>query len=117
MTQPPLPDELPIFTAWSRFLSWLLDTTLKFPKRVRFTLSNRMDNLALDILEGLIEARYSKNKVPLLTRINLQLEKLRVLLRIAYQKQYLATNSFEYALRELQEIGQMVGGWLRQKTR
>ena len=69
--------------------------------------------LALDILECLIEARYSKNKTHLLRQINLLLEKLRVLLRIAHHEKYLATNAYEYASREIQRAGQMTGGWLR----
>ena len=72
-------EELPIFVHWSQFLHWLLNTTLKFPKRVRFTFSSRIDNLALDIVELLIEARYSHDKIALLKQINLHLEKLRIL--------------------------------------
>jgi hypothetical protein len=45
-----------------QFLEWLLPTTEKFPKRVRFTFSDRINNLALDIMEDLVEARYSRNK-------------------------------------------------------
>ena len=44
-------DELPIFTRWMEFLEWLLPTTEKFPKRVRFTFADRINNLALDIVE------------------------------------------------------------------
>ncbi|MBF2052021.1 MAG: diversity-generating retroelement protein Avd [Candidatus Sericytochromatia bacterium] len=107
--------ELPLFAHWSQFLNWLLNTTLKFPKRVRFTFVQRIDNLALDILELLIEARYSKHKKPLLTQINLKLEKLRVLLRCAYESQYLSLKAYEHASRELQLAGQMTGGWLKQQ--
>ena len=44
-------EDLPIFTAWMQFLEWLLPATEKFPKRVRFTFADRINNLALDIAE------------------------------------------------------------------
>ena len=89
MTQPDRA-ELPIFTLWIGFLEWLLPTTEKFPKRARFTLANRIDNLALDIAEELVEARYTRDKTAILRRINLRLERLRVLLRLSYRLKYLS---------------------------
>ncbi len=62
MTRPKR-EELPIFSAWMQFLEWLLPTTEKFPKRARFTLANRIDNLALDVIEDLVEARYTRDKL------------------------------------------------------
>ena len=51
-----------IFVKWMQFLKWLLPVTEKFPKRVRFTLANRIDELALDLIEGLVDARYTSHK-------------------------------------------------------
>jgi len=67
--------ELPIFTQWIAFLEWLLPVTEGFPKRVRFTFSDRINHLALDLVEDLIEARYSSEKRKILRRANLRLEK------------------------------------------
>ena len=36
--------DLPVFVAWLDFLEWLLPTTAKLPKHVRFTFVNRIDN-------------------------------------------------------------------------
>ena len=38
-------EEFPIFTRWMQFLEWLLPVTEKFPKRVRFTFADRINNL------------------------------------------------------------------------
>jgi len=46
-------EELPLYTHWERVL---LDRTMKFPRLVRFTLANRMDNLGpghADVAPGL----------------------------------------------------------------
>ena len=47
-------EDLPVFVRWVEFVKWLLPTTEKFPRRVRFTFSNRIDNLALDVVEDLV---------------------------------------------------------------
>ena len=75
--------ELPIFVKWVEFLKWFLPTLEKFPKKSRFTITNRVENIALDIVELLIEARYSREKRSLLRKINLDLEKIRILLRVS----------------------------------
>ncbi len=45
---------------WTEFCNWLFSRTDKFPKKARFSITNRLDNLALDVVEKLIEARYGK---------------------------------------------------------
>ena len=71
--------ELPLFVHWEKTLSDIFSRTEKFPKRVRFAFSSRIDNLALDILEKIVEARYAKDKSAALAHASLSLEKLRVL--------------------------------------
>lgn len=108
-------DDLPIFSRWLSFLEWLLPTTEKFPKRVRFTFADRINNLALDIVEDLVDARYTRDKAPILQRINLRLEKLRILLRLCHGQGILPHGGFEHAARAINEVGRMLGGWLRQQ--
>lgn len=55
-------NDLPVFVKWLDFLEWLLRVTERFPKRVRFTFSDRINQLALDVVEDLIEARYTRDK-------------------------------------------------------
>ena len=97
---------------WERVLGELLDRTAKFPRRVRPTLTNRVENAALDVLEGLIEARYAHDRVAALARASLALDKLRVLLRISHHRRFLAHGAFERVSAQLDEAGRMLGGWL-----
>jgi hypothetical protein len=107
--------ELPLFVQWSDFLEWLLAATEKFPKSARFALTSRIEALALDVLEDIVEARYSRQKAEVLRRANLRLEKMRVLLRVCHSRRYLATNSFEHAARAIDKAGRMLGGWRKQQ--
>ena len=94
----------------------MLSRTEKFPKRVRFTLSSRIDNLALDVLEKIVEARYTKDKSAALTQASLLVEKLRVLLRISHEEGHLDHKGFEHAARNIDEAGRMLGGWIRSRN-
>ena len=109
-------EALPILVQWEKVLGDLLDRTQKFPKAVRFTFSTRIDNLALGVLERLIEARYSRERTGTLRAANLDLEKLRILLRLCHERQYLDHRGFEHVVRNLDETGRMVGGWLKQQA-
>ena len=107
--------ELPVFVKWMSFVDWLLDVTQKFPKNIRFTMTNRVENFSLDIVEDLVEARYTSRKASVLRRANLKLEKIRILLRICHEKKYLSKNSYLYAMKEMNEVGRMIGGWEKQQ--
>ena len=109
-----MPPEIPIvFSRWEALVGWLLIRTAKFPKRVRFTLAQRIDNLALDNFELLIEARYSTARAQPLRQVNLNVEKLRLLLRLCHRQAFLDHRAFEHAITSLDEVGRMVGGWER----
>lgn len=109
--------DLPVFIKWTEFVEWLFPHTEKFPRRARFTLALRIENYALDIIEDLVEARYSKEKIEILKRINLRLEKLRILLRLAHGFRYLSTKSYEFAVKNLNEVGRMIGGWIKSQNK
>ena len=74
-----------------------------------------LDKLALDILELLIEAAYTRDKADLLKRAGLQLEKLRYLIRLSKDLEFLSIRRYEFVAGQIDEVGRMVGGWLRQQ--
>lgn len=108
-------DDLPIFVKWYDFMKWILATTDHFPKKVRFTFTERMNQLAMSVIEDLIEARYSRNKLVALRRANLTLEKIRVLIRLSYEMKILSRKSYEFASFSINETGKMLGGWMKQQ--
>lgn len=68
---------------------------------------------ALDVMERLIEAAYSRDKAAILATANLGLEKLRFLFRLALDLRCTDMRRYEFAARAIDEIGRLVGGWLR----
>ena len=96
-----------------QFTLWLVPTVEKFPKSQRFLLGDRIQNTAIDVLEGLIEATYSREAVGILTQVNLRLEKLRFFFRAAKDLRFIDLRRYEYAARAIDEIGRLVGGWIK----
>jgi hypothetical protein len=111
-------NDYPLYVHWYKTLNWILDCVERMPKTVRFSLASRISDSSLDIIELIIEAIYQKQKEIPLKAINLKLEKLRVLFRISFERNYLSGKQYEYISRALNEAGKMVGGWLTsmQKT-
>ena len=106
----------PIIVMWYELVMWLMGKTEKFPRRVRFTFANRIDNLALDILEQMVTARYEgvgRGKLEALGRADSALSRLRILLRMCHDLKYLDHGGYEHAARGLTEAGGMLGGWIK----
>ena len=114
-SNPPMshPDQYPIFDMWYKATDWILDKCEKMPRSVRFSLSQRIVQLSLDILEKIVEAIYTKDRVHLLKSINLNLEKLRLLFRLCKDRKYLSIAQYEYIGKTVNSTGKMCGGWLK----
>lgn len=106
-------DRILLVTKTYDLILWILPKLGKFPKEQRFLLAERIENSLLDILELLIEASFSKEKLEILRKINLRLEKLRFLVRISKDMRFINVNSYEFSSRSINEIGKMIGGWIK----
>jgi hypothetical protein len=94
-------------------LLWLIPILDKFPRSRRFTIGERLENGALNLLTDLIEATYSKQKKTALTRANRQLEIIRHLWRLAYELKVIPQHRYQHGAKLINEIGRQLGGWLR----
>ena len=96
-----------------QFMVWLIPTQEKFPRSQKFLLGDRIQTLATELLEVLIDATYTKLRAKLLAQANLLLEKLRYLIRISYDLKHLNTRRYEHAIRLLAEVGKRIGSWVK----
>jgi len=112
-----MPDEVSAVTKTYDFVLWLLPHLADFSRQHRFTLGDRLEEGALEILELLVEASYSRDKRDLLRRANLRLERLRYLIRLAKDLRLLSIKQYEFAIRALYTIGTEIGGWTKQQSK
>lgn len=104
----------PIFTRTSDLIIWLLDHTGKFPKSERFRMAKRLEDSVFSFYELLIEAtRSTKRKRQLLIQADVELEKLRLYIRMSQQRKLTNISQYHFAAGVLVEIGKLLGGWLK----
>jgi hypothetical protein len=103
----------PLYVKWLDIVPWIMARTERFPKNLRYSLAQKIDNICLDILELIVQAIFSSSKREILQRINLKLDVLRALLQMAFKMKRLSEGQYAYISRELLEVGKMVGGWLK----
>lgn len=110
-------DELLVIDRTYELLKWYLGHLGKFPRSHRYGLGQRLETRLFAVFEGLVRAKYGtgSDKLAHLSAVNLELEIVRFLGRLAHELGFLPHRSHAYAARELNEVGRMVGGWQRQQ--
>jgi hypothetical protein len=106
--------ELTVITHAYDLLIWTLGHTAKFPRSHRYGLGQRLEEKLHELLDALVEAKFSGDKVEVLRQAGLRVEELRLLFRAAKDLRMLALGSHRHAIERLQEIGRQLGGWRRQ---
>jgi hypothetical protein len=95
---------------------WTSQHVVKFPRTHRFTLGGRLEDKLNTILEALIRAKYTADRLAVLNEANLELERLRFQFRLAKDLKCLPLESYGYASRTVNEVGQLVGGWIKKSA-
>lgn len=85
------------------------------PRKYKFTLGDRMQNQLFELLEFVIEAYYLPvtEKKSLLKKANTKIEILRHYFRLCYEFGLYNSLKYKHYAEKLDEIGRMIGGWLR----
>lgn len=98
-------------------LLYLLPQIAKFPRAHRFQLGAHFEKQLYEIFEGMITASYTRERLPLLRRLNIQLEHCRHWLRLCKDLRLLSLQRYEVASRHFNDIGVQLGGWIKQQGR
>ena len=83
------------------------------PKKERYGLGEKIDNLFVQLLELLFTAGYEtkENKLPKLGDAIKKIDLLKFFLRIAWEIKALDNKKYLALSEGVQELGRMVGGW------
>jgi len=105
-----------IFTRTYDLLEWLLPRTQNFPKSHRFVVTKRLQDAALDFQEALFWANSHSGRQRLahLRAADAHLDKLRLYLRLVHHWGWLSSGQYEYVSKKVNEVGRLLGGWLKQ---
>ena len=108
--------ELKIIADFYDFMLWTIGHTEKFPRHHRYSLGLAIENRLQKLLELLIRAKYSREKLRFLQEANLEMELLRFQIRMAKDIKILTIKSHGYAADAMQDIGSQIGGWMKAKV-
>lgn len=93
------------------FLLWAVNAVEKAPRSLRYSLGERVIEASLDVVEGVVDAAYTRERTQALRRVQLRIERLRFLVRAMSDLKAIGFSQYEHAARSLDEIGRLVGGW------
>ena len=108
--------ELPIIQKTYDLIQWYVPILNRLPRNHKFTLGDRIITGLYDLLEGLIKARYSRDKLVQLQRLNTGLDILRYQTRLLLDFKVMDLERFEYVGRLILDIGNDLGGWIKSQA-
>lgn len=85
------------------------------PKKDKFATYERTENTILDIIQGIFEASVQSGgqKVKTLEAVSIKLNLLRVFIRLMKDVKALDNKKYTVIQSDIDEIGRMLGGWIR----
>jgi four helix bundle protein len=84
----------------------------KFPKNQRFVLGQRIENKILDMIRHIIVANTSKDKIPELKKVSIDMDEFRTLIRLAKDLHFISIRQYGLIADRINEIGRILCGWV-----
>ncbi|MBN2097195.1 MAG: diversity-generating retroelement protein Avd [Candidatus Omnitrophica bacterium] len=109
--------DLLIFAKIYELLKWLHQELARFPKSEKPVLGKRIYESTINILDSIIVANEEKDKISFLKQASVELEKLRIFLRLAKDFRLISIGKYGFVSKEVNEIGKMLGGWIKKAAR
>lgn len=107
--------DLPIIQKTYDLIKWYVPHLNKLPRDHKFNLGDRIISGLYDMLEGLILARYAKDKLSLLESLNAKLDVIRHQTRLLLDFGLMDKRRYEFVSKGFHEIGSELGGWIKQQ--
>jgi 23S rRNA-intervening sequence protein len=110
-------EELPIVQKTYDLIKWYVPILNRLPRDHKFILGDRMIVRLYDLLERLIQARYTKEKLTILEPLNSSLDIVRHQTRLLLDFELMKAERYEYASKLINEVGSELGGWIKQQKK
>lgn len=107
------PSAAPVVSKAYDLLLWYVPAHARFPRELRFTVGARLQDTLLDLHAALTDASYGYHRASSLENAARQVDRARLLTRLAHDLRVLDHRKYFFAAESLVEIGRMVGGWRR----
>ena len=104
---------LPIYKATYDFLIRIMHAVSHFPREYKYTIGQKIQNEAMDLIILIYKINSSSNKVPLLKEMQERIQLVYLLLRIAHDMKMLSTEKFAGIVEMVDGVATQTKGWLR----
>jgi hypothetical protein len=108
-------NNLPIIQKTYDLIKWYVPILARLPRSYKFNLGDRLTCRLYELLEELIIARYEKQKIDRLEKLNSSLEIIRYQTRLIFEFNLMDTQRYEHVSKLINEIGIELGGWIKQQ--
>lgn len=108
-------EDYPLFDKSYQLSVEIFKETMKFPKSQRYVISQRLQDTSLRFIEEITLGFTSTDKLAILTRASDYLERLRILTRITFELNFWSFRYYERINLLINEIGKMLGGWIKRE--
>jgi hypothetical protein len=105
--------DLKIFVKVYDLIGYLHKEIARFPKSEKPVLGRRIYDSLLQIMEYIITANEESIKGQYLKKASVELEKLRIFIRLANDFCLISTSKYGVICKNTNEIGKMLGGWIK----
>ena len=107
--------EISIIHKSYKFYLLLYSYTSLFPKKDRYSIGQKCEALTLEFLESLYEANSSRDqqRLILLEKLDNKLKIIKTIIRLCFDVKAFDQKKYIHCEESLQEIGKMLGGWIK----
>jgi hypothetical protein len=104
-------NHLPIFQLAYNLTLEIHKTTHHFSREYKYTLGQKLKEIAVDFLDCIILANSEENKIIPLDKAKSLFEKLKINTRLAYDLKAINFRKYEIFFRSFQDLGKQLSGW------
>ncbi len=110
------PGDVPIIRSLYVAYAFWNEILNKFPKTQRYSLGTKCSEYLLTIIELILTAAQTsgpQDKLTSLKQASIKLDSLKLLVRLCKNCKCISNNAYLQMESQTQEIGKMLGGWMR----
>ncbi|MBE6101616.1 MAG: diversity-generating retroelement protein Avd [Selenomonas ruminantium] len=85
----------------------------QYPKSEKFVLAAETKRAALELMELIISCNKHYMKKTTMRDMDIQLDTLRAMVRLGHTLGFLKNHPYEVLSGKIDEIGRMIGGWMK----
>lgn len=104
---------LKIQTKTEDMIGYMYVVLRQYPKSEKFVLAAETKRAALELMELIISCNKHYMKKTTMRDMDIQLDTLRAMVRLGHTLGFLKNHPYEVLSGKIDEIGRMIGGWMK----